>query len=283
MYEVIEQGIRSKASDFSKCEDGIYISDAFAAVIDGVTSKGELLWNGRTSGALAKDVLLECLKTLRKDITAGEAVQILNGALYEAEKEREDEEEVRREERLMAAVIIYSDFYGQIWSFGDCQCLINGELFSHSKRIDTMLAEVRSLYNRGRLEAGRTLEELREHDAGREYILPLLKLQLQYANTEDYYGYDILDGYQIHPERVVIHQLKEGDMVVLASDGYPKLRETLEASEAELERLIREDPLCIFENRGTKGIVAGNNSFDDRSYLRFRVRENDCTIHSGTV
>lgn len=271
MYEVIEQDIKSKAADFSKCEDGIYVSGAFAAVIDGVTSKGKLLWDGKTSGAFAREVLLDCFKTLRSDVTAEEAVLILNGALYEAEKGRETGEELKREERLMAAVLIYSDYYKQIWSFGDCQCLINGELFTHSKKIDTMLSEVRSLYNRGQLENGKTVEELQEHDIGREYILPLLKLQLMYANSEDYYGYDILDGYEIHPERVVVHQLKAGDHVVLASDGYPRLLETLKESEAELERLIREDPLCIFENKGTKGIMAGNNSFDDRSYIRFRV------------
>lgn len=271
MYKVIEQEIRSKAADFSKCEDGIFVSSAFAAVIDGVTGKGKGLWDGKTSGAYAREVLLKCLKTLRADITAEEAIQVLNGALYEAEKVREDETELPREERLMAAVIIYSDCYQQIWSFGDCQCLINGELFSHSKKIDTMLSEVRSFYDRGQLAAGMTPEELQEHDIGREYIMPLLKFQLMYANTEDYYGYDILDGYEIHPKRVVIHQLKEGDRVVMASDGYPRLLETLEESEAELARLIREDPLCIFENKGTKGIAAGNNSFDDRSYIRFLV------------
>ena len=46
--------------------------------------------------------------------------------------------------------------------------------------------------------------------------------------------------------------------IVLASDGYPFLKPTLAASEAALAEQI-----------ATKGIVEGNKSFDDRTYIRF--------------
>lgn len=58
---------------------------------------------------------------------------------------------------------------------------------------------------------------------------------------------------------------------MLASDGYPKLMPTLNESEAELQRLLEEDPLCIYENIATKGLNEGQTSFDDRSYIRFRI------------
>ena len=59
--------------------------------------------------------------------------------------------------------------------------------------------------------------------------------------------------------------------VVLASDGYPVLKDTLAESEKSLDELLQKDPQCLRENRGTKGLVKGNQSFDDRTYVRFAV------------
>ena len=57
--------------------------------------------------------------------------------------------------------------------------------------------------------------------------------------------------------------------VVLASDGYPKLFGTLEESEHYLQKVLAEDPLCISLNKQTKGLMVGNNSYDDRTFVRF--------------
>ena len=58
---------------------------------------------------------------------------------------------------------------------------------------------------------------------------------------------------------------------MFASDGYPKLANTLEESEALLDMQRKNDPLNIGEFKATKAFVEGNNSFDDRSYIRFEV------------
>ena len=51
--QIIEQFICSKYPDQKKCEDGLFISSDFIAVIDGVTSKGELTWpDGSEGGAV---------------------------------------------------------------------------------------------------------------------------------------------------------------------------------------------------------------------------------------
>lgn len=57
--------------------------------------------------------------------------------------------------------------------------------------------------------------------------------------------------------------------IVLASDGYPFLKPTLAASEAALAEQIANDPQNIHSFIATKGIVEGNKSFDDRTYIRF--------------
>ena len=56
---------------------------------------------------------------------------------------------------------------------------------------------------------------------------------------------------------------------MLASDGYPHLKPTLDASEEALEKQLAADPLNIRLFKATKGWVSGNNSFDDRTYIRF--------------
>ena len=57
--------------------------------------------------------------------------------------------------------------------------------------------------------------------------------------------------------------------IVLASDGYPFLKPTLAESEAALANQIANDPQNISCFIATKGLVEGNKSFDDRTYIRF--------------
>ena len=82
--------------------------------------------------------------------------------------------------------------------------------------------------------------------------------------------YAVIDGFPIYREGVKVVSLeKDSQEIVLASDGYPFLKPSLAESEAALEHLIAHDPQCIHEFIATKGLVAGNKSFDDRTYVRF--------------
>jgi glycerophosphoryl diester phosphodiesterase len=58
---------------------------------------------------------------------------------------------------------------------------------------------------------------------------------------------------------------------VFASDGYPKITDTLEETEQLLDYQRQTDPLNIGTFKATKAFVEGNNSFDDRTYIRFEV------------
>ncbi|WP_231954516.1 hypothetical protein [Actinoplanes derwentensis] len=59
--------------------------------------------------------------------------------------------------------------------------------------------------------------------------------------------------------------------LVMASDGYPVIGRTLAESESVLADLLERDPWCVRELAGTKGVLAGQTSFDDRAYLRLRI------------
>lgn len=89
--QIIEQFICSKYPDQKKCEDGLFISNDFIAVIDGVTSKGELTWpdgseggsvflSPMTSGRYAREILAQALKTMEPGIDAASAMEYLNQA-----------------------------------------------------------------------------------------------------------------------------------------------------------------------------------------------------------
>jgi glycerophosphoryl diester phosphodiesterase len=90
------------------------------------------------------------------------------------------------------------------------------------------------------------------------------------------FGMGALNGLPIPPERIVVVPVPSRvRTVVLATDGYPSLRSTLAATEAELARVLREDPLCEREHLRLKGLPPGGTSFDDRAYLRVELAKGD--------
>jgi glycerophosphoryl diester phosphodiesterase len=98
-------------------------------------------------------------------------------------------------------------------------------------------------------------------------IMPFLEQQSWLANRRGESGYGVLTGRDDCVGFAETYPVEPGSHVVLASDGYPRLFDTLERSEAHLASLLREDPGCYDGLRGTKGIAPGNVSYDDRTYV----------------
>ena len=146
---------------------------------------------------------------------------------------------------------------------GDCQCLIDGKLYTNRKPAEEILASKRSEYINKDLRKKRKLIDFQVIDKGREYILPALKASCNEQNI----SYAVIDGFEIPTDKVKI--LRAGREVVLASDGYPLLASTLDESEKLLHEQLKNDPLCINSFKATKGLMKGNVSFDDRAYVRF--------------
>lgn len=63
--------------------------------------------------------------------------------------------------------------------------------------------------------------------------------------------------------------------LILASDGYPVLKNSLEASEQELQRILEADPLLFRLYKATKGVQDGNVSYDDRAYIKLKLMHED--------
>ena len=169
------------------------------------------------------------------------------------------------EERLTASMIVYSRLNREIWMIGDCQCLVGGQYYDNPKPYEAELAERRAEIIR---QSDEPREHFLQHDTAREAIIPRMLETMQQQNKT----YAVVDGFPIPPQcvRVITLDFRPWD-IVLASDGYPFLEPTLAESEEKLAWQKANDPLNIGEFKATKAFAEGNNSFDDRAYIRFSV------------
>lgn len=263
--KIIEKLIKGKSENKALCEDMLLVTDDFIAVIDGVTAKGRRLFNGESGGKAAAKAVYDAIKNFSPDITVSEAVQNITekvSALYDKNEEKGG---------AAAGVIILSIARKEIWNIGDCQCIINGEKYLHEKEIDRVLSEKRAEILENAIKNGATEEGLLKNDVGREAIFPQLKEQHKYANTDGTFGYAVFNGTPVPESLIITYKLTKGDTVVLASDGYPVLCETLAESEALLQKELSENPLCYKTYKSTKGLNPKNSSFDDRTYIKIKI------------
>ena len=169
------------------------------------------------------------------------------------------------EERLTASVIVFSRLNREIWMIGDCQCLAGGEYYDNPKPYEEELAQKRAAIIS---ESKEPQEHFLQHDTAREAIIPRMLETMQQQNKT----YAVVDGFPIPQQYVRVIALDFHPWeIVLASDGYPFLEGTLAASEERLARQKANDPLNIGAFKATKAFAEGNNSFDDRAYIRFSV------------
>ena len=266
--DIIESFIMGKSGNVQECEDVIVVSEHFYAVIDGATAKFPIKYEGKTSGRYCAELLERAIHTLDKDVDAKGALDALNDVV----KKAYGNAEITEENKMQASIIIYSRGRREIFNYGDCQLMINGKSFDHRKRIDTLLEDLRAFTIHAYLSKGGRESDLYENDIGREAILPFLKKQSIFANTDGYFGYPVIDGTGINEGLIKTYKLKQGDLVVMASDGYPGLCPTLLQSEEYLSEVQKSDPLAICENKQTKMKSPQSLSFDDRAYLSFKVQ-----------
>lgn len=290
---IIESKIVGKKSQES-CEDGMVITDDFIAVIDGSTSKTPKhlnpdMKNGRYAMMLISEYIRE---ELEADASVDDFCQGVSAYIYNKVYEKlrvEERLKEHPEERLTASAILYSRTRNEVWMVGDCQAIIDGKLYENGKPYEQEIA-------RKRVEL---IEQGFSPAEARKQIEPLLIEAMLSGQNQTY---TVIDGFPIYREGVKVVSVSDScsvsdsvpasdsvscsestsvsgtvpassSEIVLASDGYPFLEPTLAASEAALAEQIANDPQNIHSFIATKGIVEGNKSFDDRTYIRFSVEK----------
>ena len=297
--KIIESSIIGKKSP-EACEDGMVVTDDFIAVIDGSTSKTPKhlnpdMKNGRYAMMLISEYIREELKA---DASVDDFCQGVTAYIYNKVYEKLGVEERLKEhpdERLTASAILYSRTRNEVWMVGDCQAIIDGKLYENGKPYEQEIA-------RKRVEL---IEQGLSPAEARKQIEPLLIEAMLSGQNQTY---TVIDGFPIYREGVKVVSVSDScsvqdsvpasnsipasdsvpcsdsvsasgtflvssSEIVLASDGYPFLEPTLAASEAALAEQIANDPQNIHSFIATKGIVEGNKSFDDRTYIRFSVEK----------
>lgn len=273
-FRIIENILVGK-KDQESCEDKFYHNDNFACVVDGATSKSDIKFNNQSQGQIASNLIVEVIKGLDKSTSINEFIEIVNAKFCEFYLEKGMLEHMKENtvDRLSASIAIYNNELKEVWLIGDCQALVNGTLYNPSKKIDLLLGDLRSFYvELELLNQDTKTENLLINDITREKILPLLKKQHIFQNNylSDTFSYGVIDGFEINKNGINIIKAKSKELV-LATDGYPKLFNSLKESESYLKMVLENDPLCYKLHPSTKGLLKGLKSFDDRTYLKLEI------------
>lgn len=305
--KIIESSIIGKKSQ-EACEDGMVVTDDFIAVIDGSTSKTPKhlnpdMKNGRYVMMLISEYIQEELKA---DASVDEFCQGVTAYIYNKVYEKLGVEERLKkhpEERLTASAILYSRIRNEVWMVGDCQAIIAGKLYENGKPYEEKIARKRvELIEQGLspAEARKQIEplliEAMLSGQNQTYTVidgfPIYREGVKVVSVSD--SSSVQGSVSSSDSSSVQDSVSSSDScsvqdpvscsgsasasdtipsssseIVLASDGYPFLKPTLAASEAALAEQIANDPQNIRSFIATKGIVEGNKSFDDRTYIRF--------------
>jgi hypothetical protein len=270
--KVVERFIAAKSGRSEDCEDGIVVTSWLAAVIDGATDKTGDRYEGMTGGQLALTACSEALQSLDSPVSPDEAMDSMSEALAKRLPSG-----LSPGERPAAAVSIYSAAHREVWQLGDVGFWYGGldeSRIRPQKIVDRYASELRAAFLRAELASGADPAWLAQHDPGRAAITGILAYAGVFCNNPGAgdWAYGGINGWPVPPGLVKIYQVPSRiTELVLASDGYPRILSSLRESEDLLARLLTEDPLCIGQLRGTKGVTPGNESFDDRSYLRLRI------------
>ena len=309
--KIIESSIIGKKSP-EACEDGMVVTDDFIAVIDGSTSKTPKhlnpdMKNGRYAMMLISEYIREELKA---DASVDDFCQGVTAYIYNKVYEKLGVEERLKEhpeERLTASAILYSWTRNEVWMVGDCQAIIDGKLYENGKPYEEKIARKRvELIEQGLspAEARKQIEPLliKAMLSGQNQTytvidgFPIYREGVKVVSVSD--SSSVQGSVSSSDSSSVQDSVSSSDScsvqdpvscsgsasasdtipsssseIVLASDGYPFLKPTLAASEAALAEQIANDPQNIHSFIATKGIVEGNKSFDDRTYIRFLVEK----------
>ncbi|NJP66669.1 hypothetical protein [Streptomyces spiramenti] len=269
---VVESSTVAKNGSPEGGEDGIVLGAHFAGVVDGATDKSGRRFAGVSGGRFVMLTLKDAVLDLPSGATAREAVDLLSTAVADALPPGLPELD-----RPSAALTLFSRTRREIWQVGDVGFGFPGAPAPPGqKKVDRINVEMRAAVLRAELLRGASADELAAEDPGRAAIMPLLTRQVHFANADPEraggLAYGTLDGRRVPDGLIRVTTLPAGvHELIIGSDGYPELLGTLSESERNLKILLADDPLCIAGLAGTKGVAPGNESYDDRTYLRLEL------------
>lgn len=276
--EIIEQKLVAKNPKM-KSEDGIVVTNDFIAVIDGSTSKSQYRHSlFRSNGRYAMQLVGRYIRRMPKNTTCEAFLRGVTAYIRKHyRKTMLSRMAEHPEDRLTCSVVVFSRLCREIWMIGDCHAMVidaqqavaDCQYYDNPKPYEAELAAMRAEEAKRQLSDGKNIDDLCRNDTARPVIIPRMIETMRNQNIT----YSVVDGFPIPRQHVLVIPLDFRPYeIVMASDGYPFLYPSLEESEEALQHQRQNDPLNIGPHfQATKAFHPDNNSFDDRTYIRFRV------------
>lgn len=275
MYNLVESFSKSKKENGDNIvnEDSILDNEYYGVVADGATTLKGVLIEGLSPGKIASSLVIDYFSKAKANITFYKAIEdlekIFQNWYYNHKNEFSD--------RITTSFVVLNKERKELWFLGDCCAKVDNILYCYNKKIDDFTTNLRVLTIKNSIRDGKiTYKECLKNDIGRKAIAPIIDSQVQFQNCNDSseYCYGVLDGYPTLKRDIHIVKLDDTiNSIILTSDGYPIIEDTLEKSEDKLQSILEEDPLMIYNFPTTKGLTPNNSSFDDRSYLRYKYHK----------
>lgn len=268
---IIEFHSAPKAGASDSNEDVVFTNEHFIGIFDGSSlAKNERI-EGMTGGRYAAMTLAQIASTLPWDVTPKRAVQTLTREFNAAMQRAAVREGIDPDKSLACAtMVMYSRGRQEIWSVGDCTALVDGKRHHYPIRVAEMRAQLRQYMIHQEMEKGKTRSDLLDFDPTEDEIKnTVMKDSKVFANSDNpVFGYGVLNGKPVPENQIRVIPAANAKEIVLASDGYPKIFNTLAKTSAHLRRVVKQDPLCYTINPQPK--AAHGKLYDDVSYVRFR-------------
>lgn len=264
---IIESFAHGKIADNSYSEDRLIISKSSAGIIDGSRGPGYMECDVIQ---YALDKAVNLLKTLPIDTTPHATVSALTNMLHQTKHEMGVSED-----RYSGGFgfIVYIPRRRQIWRVGDCAFRYAGKTHLNEIELEFIAARQRTVMIEAMMLRGKSIDDILKSDEYASVFTPFFAPLLDFANNDDHeLGFGVINGIAVPEKFIQIFDIpNNAKSLVMTSDGYPQVCDTLEESEKALSAILKRDPLCISENMTSKGMLPGQVSFDDRSYLKLEI------------
>lgn len=250
------------------CADILVRSPTVVGIADGATAKP---WDdpGGPSGREIAFAVAKRLATLTMSATARDAANEVTAGVAEMLRKAG----IAPGRGSAAAFAVAHLGARQIWRVGEALVSVDGRRWARRASGEEIVANARALMLHASIAHGASIDDLRMHDLGRESVEGLLRALVNVRNREvATYANAAVDGLPIPRSFIEVYDLPDNQCeVVIASDGFTEPAPSLRLAEELLHDRLRRDPLMIGDPPATKGWMIGQNSFDDRCYIRLLV------------
>lgn len=249
-------------------EDAWLVTKDLAAVIDGAGDIHGRTYRGKTWGRLATDCLAGAVRLLSPSSAADEAFLELHHELQTMSADLPPD--MRKGSTPAASIVIYNHVQRQVWRVGDTNFLLGGDDHAVRTAFDDIQVELKRLVFEAVVPDNP--DQLRP-DEDLDLILRILhnyQPGLQNPSQPGSYAFSILDGNRppLRVEQFSVPQ--DASLLILASDGYPRLFPTLKETEQFLYKVRTQDPLLTGRFAQAK-LPRQPGAWDDRTYLRLDI------------